>query len=211
MHSESFAIMEYLVHTCLSPEASIRVLDVGSCDVNGVYESLFTKPGWQYEGADIVPGPNVDIVLYDPYRWEIPDASYDLIISGQVFEHAEFFWLTWLEMVRTVRPGGLIFLVVPSTGREHRHPVDCWRFYRDGMHALARYGQVEVLAAETYWGNLWGDTVGVFRKPVLAGFAGRQLYAPNNVALPHASIPSQTRQKIRWTNFWHRVRRNLRR
>jgi SAM-dependent methyltransferase len=156
MHRETFAIMEHLVHTCLSPEQPLCVLDVGSGDINGAYRPLFDRPRWCYAGADIAPGPNVDIVLADPYRWEIPDASYDLVITGQAFEHIEFFWLTWLEMVRTVRHGGLLFLVAPSGGREHRWPVDCWRFYRDGMHALARYAGVDVLAADTYWETFLG-------------------------------------------------------
>lgn len=57
MHNESFAIMAHLVRTCLPPGLPIRVLDVGSCDVNGTYHPLFVQPGWRYEGADIVSGP----------------------------------------------------------------------------------------------------------------------------------------------------------
>ena len=101
----------------------------------------------------------------------MPTASVDLIVSGQVFEHMEYFWLTWREMARVVKPGGLIFLIAPSRGPEHRYPVDCWRYYPDGYRALARYGGFEVLDVHTDWqphadpGSApWGDTVGVFRK-----------------------------------------------
>ena len=165
MHIESFQEMAHLVRTYLKPEQPLRVLDVGSYDINGTYRPLFDHPGWRYEGADIDPGPNVDFVLDDPYRWSLADNSYDLVISGQAFEHIQFFWLTWMEMVRVVKPGGLIFLLAPSTGPEHRHPVDCWRFYRDGIHALGQYAGVRVVEATTRWGTPWGDTIGVFRKP----------------------------------------------
>jgi SAM-dependent methyltransferase len=97
--------------------------------------------------------------------------SADLVISGQSFEHMEFFWLAWLEMCRIVRPGGLIFLLAPSRGPEHRYPVDCWRFYPDGFRALAKWAGVCLLEVSTHWEEAsspdsapWGDTMGVFRR-----------------------------------------------
>jgi SAM-dependent methyltransferase len=76
-----------------------------------------------------------------------------------------------MEMVRTLRPGGYIFLIAPSRGHEHRFPLDCWRFYPDGYRALAEYGQVDCLEVHTDWpaypgarGRKWGDTVGAFAK-----------------------------------------------
>jgi SAM-dependent methyltransferase len=93
-------------------------------------------------------------------------------VSGQAFEHIEYFWLTWLEMARVLKPGGLIFLLAPSRGYEHRHPQDCWRFYPDGFNALANYAGMRLLEVSTDWephpdpGSApWGDTVGVFQQP----------------------------------------------
>src|ERR1700758_690440 len=75
-------------------------------------------------------------------------------------------------MCRIVRPGGLIFLIAPSRGPEHRYPVDCWRFYPDGYRALARFGGMTLSEVSTDWephlapdSAMWGDTVGVFEKP----------------------------------------------
>ena len=165
MHRESYEEMARLVHTYLKPGGRYRILDVGSRDVNGTYRPLFESANWTYKGADLEPGPNVDIVLANPYRWSIGDSSYDVVTSGQTFEHVPLFWLTWKEMVRVVKPGGYLFVIVPSCGKEHRHPVDCWRFYRDAMRALGELEKVDVLEAETRWENPWGDTIGVFRKP----------------------------------------------
>ena len=145
------------------------VVDIGSCDVNGSYRSLF--PGSRYIGIDMEPGPGVDRVATRPYRYPVASNSTDLVISGQVFEHIEFFWLAWLEMSRIVRRGGLIFLLAPSRGPEHRYPVDCWRFYPDGFRALAKWSGVALLEVTTDWEEdpdpesaPWGDTVGVFRR-----------------------------------------------
>ena len=172
MHLSSYEHMAGLIKKYLDSDLPQTIIDVGSYDVNGSYRPLFSQPNWRYIGADLVAGPNVDVVLTSPYRLPFASHSADIIVSGQAFEHMEFFWLTWLDMVRVLKLDGLIFLIAPSRGPEHRHPVDCWRFYPDGFTALARYGALELLEVHTDWvphpepaSAPWGDTVGVFRRP----------------------------------------------
>ena len=173
-----------------------RVLDIGSYDVNGSYKEVFDDPVWSYVGADLEQGPNVDVVLESPYRLPFASGSFDILVSGQAIEHMDFFWLSWLEMVRVVAPGGMIFLLAPSRGPEHRYPVDCWRFYPDGFEALARWGGTDVVEITTDWAPdadadsaVWGDTVGVFRvtkqplshrvaRGVIAGLSRRLIAKP---------------------------------
>lgn len=152
----------------------LLILDLGSLDVNGSYRKYFEVSSWRYRGIDMAAGENVDIVLQDPYDWrEIQSGSADVVISGQAFEHIEFFWLTILEIARVLKPEGLCCLIAPSGGPEHRYPVDCWRFYPDGFVALARFASLEVSEAYTQNGmtgysdgsDMWRDTVLVCRKP----------------------------------------------
>jgi SAM-dependent methyltransferase len=106
------------------------------------------------------PGPNVDIAVNTPYRWaEVPTDSFDVVISGQCLEHSEFFWETLREMTRVLREGGLMCLIVPNGFAEHRYPVDCYRFFTDGMVAMARYVQLEVLHAHTNKGPSTEDRI----------------------------------------------------
>jgi len=170
MHVSSLEHMRRLVSSYLDRETPLSVLDIGSQDVNGSYRSLFDAPKWNYLGIDLAAGRGVDIVMTSPYRLPAATASADLVISGQTFEHVEYFWLTWLEILRVLKPGGMVFLIAPSRGPEHRHPQDCWRFYPDGYRALARFGRCELIEVSTdwhdhadHWSAKWGDTVGVFR------------------------------------------------
>jgi SAM-dependent methyltransferase len=172
MHTSSFENMQRLAEKYLSAERQLLILDVGSCDVNGSYKPIFNRPNWRYKGLDMSPGPNVDIVLSSPYKFPLKANSVDVIVSGQSFEHIEFFWLTWQELVRVLKSAGLVFLIAPSRGPEHRYPHDCWRFYPDGFRALAKYCALELMEVRTDWephpaldSAQWGDTVGVFRKP----------------------------------------------
>lgn len=149
-----------------------RILDLGSQDVNGSYRSLFDESSWDYIGLDMAAGKNVDIVLGTPYVWkEIPSNSADVLISGQAFEHIQYFWITMLEVARVLKPGGICCILAPSSGPEHRYPMDCWRFYPDGMASLAKFAQLEVVEAVTQWDDLgdrdsdcWHDSMLVCRK-----------------------------------------------
>ncbi len=153
----------------------LHIVDLGSQDVNGTYRPLFDGEAWTYTGIDMCAGKNVDIALANPYHWrELRSASVDVLISGQAFEHIEFFWLTMLEIARVLKPNGLCCIIVPSGGFEHRYPVDCWRFYPDGLQALARFVRLDVLATYTQWedgdyvdgSDVWHDSVLICRKPV---------------------------------------------
>lgn len=175
MHESSWRRMQAFRDTYLGSrqQERLRIVDIGSQDVNGSYKPLFARQPWEYVGVDMAAGPNVDVVLRRPYDWrELKAASADVVVSGQAFEHIEFFWICALEIARILRPGGLCCLIVPSAGPEHRYPVDCWRFYPDGLRAIARFAGMEVLQAETDWagtggedGDVWHDSVLVARKP----------------------------------------------
>ena len=53
-----------------------------------------------YLGVDICKGENVDIVLEDPYKLPFENESVDAVISISTFEHTQFFWLSYLEILR---------------------------------------------------------------------------------------------------------------
>lgn len=173
MHASSHELMGIFVETHLDEhrDAALEIVDFGAQMIGAeqlTYRTHLAQGPWSYRGVDIVEGRNVDVVLSDPYRWaELESESVDLFVSGQAFEHIEHFWVTIFEVVRVLKPGGITAIIAPSSGYEHRFPVDCWRFYPDGFAALARYAQCEVVDAFADWGNGdWGDSILVLRKPV---------------------------------------------
>ncbi len=175
MHQSSYDKMSKFATDFLvgRQDDKLLIYDLGSQDINGSYRPIFDHPSWRYVGVDLDHGENVDLVLGDPYQWrEVAGETVDILVSGQAFEHIEYFWLTMAEIARVLKKGGLCCLIAPSRGPEHRYPVDCWRFYPDGFRALARYAGLEVLSVTTQWDSLdymdcsnnWGDTMLVARK-----------------------------------------------
>ena len=182
MHQSSMDKMAYFRERYLAARVrdALTIVDIGSQDVNGTYRTLLSSPSWRYIGVDQAPGRNVDVVLKDPYRFdELASNSVDVLVSGQTFEHVEFFWITMLEIARVLKPGALCCLIVPSGGPQHRFPVDCWRFYPDGLNALARYAGLEAVEVvldehpKQYADNSqqWNDAILVCSKPQRRGLA----------------------------------------
>lgn len=170
MHKSSFCKMQDFVANYLADKKNQRlyILDIGSQDVNGSYKPLFENPLWKYHGLDTAAGKNVDIIVKDNYKWnEISDSSFDVVISGQAFEHIEYPWLTMQEISRVLKKDGLICIIAPSSGPEHKYPLDCWRIYPDGFKALAKWAKLEPLSVYTQWDDegydqdsaMWHDSV----------------------------------------------------
>ena len=117
----------------------IKIVEIGSQSINENIKEHLNK-NHKYIGVDIVEGNNVDIVLEDPYKLPFEKDTIDVVISISTFEHTEFFWLSYLEILRVLKPTGLFFLNVPSNSKYHRHSTDNWRFYPDSSKALESWG-----------------------------------------------------------------------
>ena len=172
MHKSSYLKMQYFKETYLNPNEELKILDIGSFDKDGNYNYglILNEKKWTYHGLDLKPGNNIDIVVENAYDWEdeIEDETYDLVISGQAFEHIEFFWLTLEQVKRVLKPGGLFFLIVPSTGPVHKNPYDCYRFNENAMKAMAKYINLRVIEYGTNFDKIsdpWYDSFVIARKP----------------------------------------------
>ena len=130
------------------------VVDIGSQDVNGTYVPLFKN--WKYIGVDIVAGRNVDKVMVSEFNSGLPDHSAELVISGQCLEHCRNPFKLVAEMHRICRPKGICIITAPFIWREHRYPIDCWRFLPDGMRCLLEDAGFKVLETCLSGSDCWG-------------------------------------------------------
>lgn len=133
--------MQEFMKKYLNPSTPLKILEVGSFDNSMSYRQLFKNPNWTYVGADLhgEKENSVDLILPSLYKWtNIPDESFDVVISGQTLEHVEDMQAWILEITRVVKKGGLICIITVWQWSEHRFPVDCWRILPDGMGFLLK-------------------------------------------------------------------------
>ena len=128
----------------------------------------------------------------DVFHWEeIPDRSFDVVISGQAFEHNPYFWISLAEIARVLVPGGLVAIVAPGAGAVHRYPFDCWRFYPDVWPAACAYVGLELVehsmeerpADPRMTGFDWHDNLMVARAPTFTDRAAEQAYESRLAAI----------------------------
>jgi len=157
---------------------TLDVLDFGSQNLNDSWPTCKDilkelNLNFNYTGADIVTGNNVDVIIKEPYQFkELLDNSFDIIVATSVFEHVEFFWLTYLEIMRVLKPNGIFYLNSPSNGDFHRWDLDCWRFYPDASIALVNWGNkngnnsilLESFISKQYLEGGWNDFVSIILK-----------------------------------------------
>jgi SAM-dependent methyltransferase len=90
-----------------------KVLEIGSLDINGSIRKYFQD--CEYIGADVGQGANVDLVC-PGQEIDHPDNTYDVSCSCNCFEHNPYWVETFKNMYRMTKPGGLVFVSVPTTG-----------------------------------------------------------------------------------------------
>lgn len=170
MHDTAMKHAKLFFQTYADHVPNPRVLDLGAQDVNGSLREVAPLTA-DYVGADFIEAKGVDVVLEDAYNLPFESESFDICVSSSCFEHSEFFWLAFNEVMRVLKPHGLFYLNVPANGDFHRYPVDCWRFYPDAAMALVNWGRrsgYNPLVLETFCGRQgfsgWNDNVSVFVK-----------------------------------------------
>ena len=188
MHKSALTNASLFFQTYVPYGENLVVVEIGSQDLNGSIRQ-FAPSGTKYIGVDFVEGSGVDIKLDDPYKLPFADNSVDICISSSVFEHAEFFWLSFLEILRILKQDGLFYLNAPTNGFFHRFPVDCWRFYPDSGKALVNWAKRNNYSpcllesfVSTQEEDVWNDFVAVYVKEeaYAAKFKERIVYKKNS-------------------------------
>ena len=102
--------------------------------------------GYIYRGMDVNPQSS-EIIKGDICHCpDIPDHSFDVVMSFDVFEHVERPWDAAAECVRLLKPGGLMVHRTLFSYRYHPCPIDYWRFSSQGLEYLfQRTGEMETL------------------------------------------------------------------
>ena len=150
-------------------ESFQTVVELGSQDVNGSLRDQCPTEAL-YIGVDVMPAKGVDLVVGPGDALPVASESVDVVVTSSALEHDICFWDTFLELVRILRPGGLLYINAPSNGPFHRCSLDCWRFYPDAGVALARWAtrhHMSIELAEIFRCTTEGSRLGRFHRGLL--------------------------------------------
>jgi SAM-dependent methyltransferase len=116
-------------------------LEVGSHDYGNTQNirDLFT--GEEYVGADMNPGPGVDICIdltkdFAEINDEVKGKRFGTIFCLSVMEHVDQPFKMAENLTALLAPGGKLCLSVPFAWKFHGYPSDYWRFTHEGVKKL---------------------------------------------------------------------------
>ncbi len=93
-------------------------------------------PAFSYVNLDLTHSDERTVVGDITRCPEIPDASYDVVLSVDVFEHLDRPWLAAAEIIRILKPGGLAYTSTLFSWRYHPCPIDYWRYTPEALAFL---------------------------------------------------------------------------
>lgn len=116
-----------------------RVIEVGSCDINGSVRPLIEsyKPK-EYIGVDITTGPGVDIICnVQDLVFKFGKQGFDAVISTELLEHVKDWKLAIHNIKSICKTNGIILLTTRSYGfGYHGYPYDFWRYQSEDMEYI---------------------------------------------------------------------------
>jgi len=131
-----------------------RILEIGF--KNGLFLDECHKAGLVPAGLDIIKTyydtvrsqfPHLEALLYDGGTFPVPDASFDFVVSFQVFEHVRSIEHIFSESIRVLKPDGIMYHVCPNY----------FSFY-EGHYAVLWFPFLNKYLGRTYLKLLGRDT-----------------------------------------------------
>jgi SAM-dependent methyltransferase len=144
-------------------------LDVGCSAglMTGVFADLFARTiGLDYDetalaAVDPADRERVTFVHGDAMRLPLPDASVDVVVCAQVYEHVPDDTRLFAEITRVLRPGGVVFF----SGPNWLFPIELHYFlpflhwlppaWADAWLRLTGQGDAYYERSRSYWGLQW--------------------------------------------------------
>jgi SAM-dependent methyltransferase len=170
---------------------AVKVLDAG-CGTGGLIRYLHAKePTWHLTGVDVSPVACElarrrgcpDVIEADLTQLPLATGAYDAVVSSDVLYHIEDDLLALNELVRVMRPGGVVVINVPA----YRW---LWSYHDVAVQSQRRYDRWELrekldtagleILKITHWNMLLLPLIVLRRKllPAPRGGSDVQAYAP---------------------------------
>lgn len=168
--------------------AGKRCLDYGAGD--SPYAPHFAARDIEFVRADIRPADAGVVTIGPDGSLNLPDESFDAIVSTQVLEHVGDVQRYLKEGMRVLRPGGLFYCSTHGTFILHRVPTDYHRWTVDGLRLETERAGLSVEHVEPRIGLLATTTHmrsiaigGLTRRVPLTGWLRPVIYGLFNIRI----------------------------
>ena len=158
MHQSSLDNMERVIHH-LAPylDKENDIFDLGGGGkLERSYKSLWKDWTKEYFIGDIVDAPSVTHLLKQPYLIPEVNERFDIVVSGQTLEHIANPFKIFDELLRVLKPNGIIVIIVPSAGPRH-DKKDYFRFMDDAFEGMVEESKYDIKVIKDFVDHSAGD------------------------------------------------------
>jgi len=136
MHTNS--LLAFQEHILPLVKSGMAVLELGPGRGRPPFKREAYRKGATYSACEITNRSYCKVKMLDGNRIDVPDGSYDVVLSANVLEHVKEPWLWFPEQARVCRPGGYVAVVSPVSWEQHtpNNTTDSWRILPDGIRTL---------------------------------------------------------------------------
>jgi SAM-dependent methyltransferase len=107
---------------------------------------------WIYLNIDGKVGPDT---IADAHGLPFPGNLFDCVVCCEVLEHLHDPFLCTSEILRVLKPEGVLLLSTPFMFPIHADPFDYYRFTPQGLvKMLADYSYLEIIPMGSTWGTI---------------------------------------------------------
>lgn len=151
----------------------------------------------EYIGTDFASGLDVDVVAdVSQLSTAFGEQRFDAIVSCSALEHIQYPWVAAVEICRTLKVGGLLFVMTHQTFPIHGYPYDYWRFTKEGLQTLfgAQVGFECIESCYNYRASILSRVPGRLRRAAAPSFLNSTILA-KKVAHPPTNFQWQARSE----------------
>lgn len=125
--------MEETIRNNLPQETDGSILDLGCGEKP--YQAFSSGKYSRYVGVDINRNSLADVLAFGeclPFR----DASFDVCLCTEVYEHVNDPYEVTVEVNRVLKESGVLILSAPGIMPVHGYPSDYWRWTAEGLRRM---------------------------------------------------------------------------
>ena len=118
--ASDFIFIEF--HKWRKERNNLKVLEIGSLDINGSIRNFIEPFSKKYVGLDIQEGPGVNIV-HDAAKFTKPN-FFDVVVCAEVFEHTPEWQTIIKKSYKNLVEGGIFIATMAGEGRYPHSAID---------------------------------------------------------------------------------------
>ncbi len=134
---------------------SSLVLEVGPDRFPSSFQKIAGVTFKRWDTIDMYSSDKLTYQNIDELTFPINDNVYDVVLAANVLEHVRKPWKWIKEVSRVCKNGGIVICINPVSWNYHEAPVDCYRYYPEGMQSVFEEGDLKII--ENQFGNFKYD------------------------------------------------------